>query len=177
MALAMLSWIFAIPLLGFLTGFRTLTPIAVLCWFAYAGQLGLPAHHLPDSVIHGTGVHGTWAFWAARPISAIIFSILAVGELIGDKLPMTPDRIAPFPLIARVCFGGLVGALAATGLHGSAIEGAFLGSISALAGAFVGFYCRRALTQEQGFPDLAVAIGEDVITISLSILAMGIITG
>ena len=177
MALAMLSWIFAIPLLGFFNGFRTLTPIAVLCWFAYTGHLGLPGHQVDNQFVHGTGIYDTWAFWTAKPISVILFSILAVGEFIGDKLPTTPNRIAPVPLIARICFGGLVGALAATALHGSAIEGALLGSASALAGAFVGYYARRSLTHDLGYPDLPIAIGEDVITISLSILALGIISG
>ena len=54
-----------------------MTPIAVLCWFAYRG-------HLP--------LAGTWGQWAGRPVSVIVFAVLAVGELIGDKLPMTPNR-------------------------------------------------------------------------------------
>ena len=110
MAMAMLSWIFAIPALGFATGLRTMTPMAILCWFAYL-------HHLP--------IHQSWAFWVAKLLTALVFSVLAVGELIGDKLPMTPSRIAVGPLLARVGFGGLVGAIAATGLHGSAVEGGF----------------------------------------------------
>ena len=105
MAYAMLAWLIAIPVLGAMTGLRSMTPIAVLCWFAYRG-------HLP--------LAGTWGQWAGRPVSVIVFAVLAVGELIGDKLPMTPNRTAAFPLFARICFGGLVGALASTGLHGSA---------------------------------------------------------
>ena len=48
MALAIMAWIVAIPLLGGLTGLRTFTPLAVLCWFAYVGHLE---------------VDGTWGAW------------------------------------------------------------------------------------------------------------------
>lgn len=161
MAVAILALLIAVPLLGALTGLRTMTPIAVLCWFAYLG-------HLP--------VQDTWAFWSAKLVTVIIFTVLAAGELIGDKLPNTPDRISALPLIARVCFGGLVGALAATGLHASAVEGIILGSLSALGGAFVGFFVRRLLVEEKNNPDMVVAICEDAMAIVLSIVAMRIIT-
>jgi uncharacterized membrane protein len=162
MTLLALSWLVAIPLLGGLTGLRTMTPMSILCWFAWAG-------HLP--------VRHTWAFWSAQLVTAIVFSVLAVGELIGDKLPQTPNRIAPFPLIARIVFGGLVGAIAATGLHGAAIEGVVLGSISALAGSFLGFHLRQHLVKDNGYHDFTVALLEDALAIGFSILALGIVTG
>jgi uncharacterized membrane protein len=162
MAIAMMAWVIAIPLLGAITGLRTMTPIAVLCWFAWRGDLD---------------VEGTWAFWTAIHITPIVFTVLAVGELIGDKLPMTPNRTAPGPLVARLVFGGLVGAIAATGLHGSAPEGIFLGAVSALAGAFLGFYLRQWLVKQKGLPDLAVALVEDLLAISLAIFAISIVTG
>src|SRR5438309_3537386 len=101
MALAMMSWIIAIPLLGIVTGLRAMTPMAVLCWFAYLG-------HLP--------VEGTWAFWTAKPIWAAIFTLLAAGEYFADKLPKTPNRTSLGPLIVRLVFGGLIGAIVAAGL-------------------------------------------------------------
>ena len=162
MLMVFLSWVVAIPLLGGLTGLRSMMPMAVLCWFAYAGNLP---------------VHRSWAFWTTKLVTAIVFSVLAAGELIGDKLPHTPSRTAPFPLIARIAFGGLVGAIAATALHGSLIEGVVLGAISAVAGAFLGFHLRHFLVKERGLSDLFVALTEDVLTIGLAVLAMGIVTG
>lgn len=162
MALAIMAWIVAIPLLGGLTGLRTFTPLAVVCWFAYRGHLD---------------VEDTWGGWAARLSVVTIITLLAAGELLGDKLPQTPNRTALLPLIARIAVGGLVGALAATGLHGSAIEGALLGSASAFAGTFVGFHIRRHLVVENGIKDIWVALTEDALTIGLAILAMGIVTG
>lgn len=162
MAIAMLAWLIAIPVLGFMTGLRSMTPMAVLCWFAYR-------HHMP--LAH------TWAFWTESIITVIVFTVLAIGEYIGDTLPNTPNRTAPFPLIARICFGGLVGAIAATALHGSALEGILLGAISALAGSFLGFHMRSLIRERLGLPDLAVAIAGDVVALGSSVLALGIVTG
>ena len=156
-----LAWLIAIPLLGFLTGSRAMMPMAVLRWFAYAGHLG---------------VRPAWAFWVAKPVTAIVFTVLALGELIGDKLPNTPNRTAAGPLAARLVFGGLVGALAATGLHGSWLEGALLGLVGALAGTFLGFHLRQYLVAQKGFKDLHVALVEDFFVIGLSVLAMGFVT-
>ena len=162
MAITLLAWLVAIPLLGGLTGLRTMTPIAVLCWFSWVGHLD---------------VYHTWAAWTNSGISVAVFTVLAVGELIVDKLPGTPARTAPFPLLARVGFGALVGAIAATGLAGQALEGALLGGLSAIAGTFLGFHCRQWLVNENDCKDWWIALGEDGLTIGVAILAMGIVTG
>lgn len=162
MAMAILTWLVAIPTLGAMTGLRTMTPMALMCFFAYKGNLN---------------VEGTWAFWTARPVTVIVFAVLAVGELIGDKLPRTPNRTNLFPLLARVCFGGLVGTIAAMSANGSSIEGGFLGAVSALMWTFLGFHIREELTRRMGWKDLWVALVEDGVVIGLSILALGIITG
>ncbi len=157
-----LCWLVGIPLLGAMTGLRTMTPMAVLCWFAYRHDLHL---------------RHTWAFWAGELVTAIVFTVLAAGELVGDKLPQTPSRLALVPLTARIVFGGLVGAIAATGLKGAAFEGILLGAIAAPIGAFIGFHIRASLKAQNGFPDFHIAVVEDILAIGLSILAMGIVTG
>jgi uncharacterized membrane protein len=162
MVIAVLSWVLAIPLLGAMNGLRTMTPMAVLCWFSYLGHME---------------VHRSWPFWTTKLVTAIVFTVLAAGEFIGDKLPNTPNRTSPVALIARIVFGGLVGAIAATSLHGSVIEGTLLGSISAIAGAFIGFHVRQYLVKQRGCADFPVALSEDVLAVGLSIFAMGIITG
>jgi uncharacterized membrane protein len=162
MALAMMSWIIAIPLLGAVTGLRSMTSMAVLCWFAYRGHLQLD---------------GGWDAWATKLPTAIIFTVLAVAEYVADKLPQTPNRTSPGPLIVRVVLGGLVGAIIADGLDGSGFEGAFLGVVGALVGTFGGFLIRRELVERGGGSDWPVAIVEDAIAIGCAVLAMGIITG
>jgi uncharacterized membrane protein len=162
MAMAIMTWLIAIPLLGLVTGLRSMTAIAVLCWFAYRGDLPLD---------------GTWASWVAKPTTAIIFTVLALGELVVDKLPKTPNRIAPGPLFVRVVVGGLVGAIVAAGLNGSEFEGVILGVGGALIGAFGGFLVRREIVLQLGCKDWPVALIEDLSAILCAILAMGVVTG
>ncbi|RXH58487.1 DUF4126 family protein [Granulicella sibirica] len=159
MAMNLTTWLLAFPVLGFATGLRTMTPMAILCWFAYFKALPLD---------------GTWGFWAANLISAIIFTVLAVGELIGDKLPRTPDRTDVVPLLARLFFGALVGGLAAVGAAGSQFEGILLSLIGAAAGTFVGFMFRRFFAHHHG-NDLPVALGEDAIAILFALLSLRMI--
>ncbi len=162
MAMAVMSWLIAIPLLGMCTGLRTMTPIALVCWYAHLG-------YLP--------VGGTWAFWVASAIAVGVFTLFAAGEYVGDKLPKTPSRISAFPLVARLSFGGLVGAVIATALTGSVVEGILLGAIGAALGAFGGYHLRRIAVERTGWPDWRFAVIEDGIALLLSFIALGIVTG
>lgn len=161
MATEMVSWLVAIPLLGFATGLRTMTPMAVLCWYAW---------------MRAIPVEGTWAFWTAKPVTAIVFTVLAVGELIGDKLPKTPSRVSPGPLAARLVFGGLVGAISAIALEGPGIEGVVLGVVGAGIGSYVGFMLRRHLVSSFDCADWKIAVPEDLIAIVCAIFAAHVIT-
>ena len=160
--MTIMTWLIAIPLLGLVTGLRSMTAMAVLCWFAYRGDLPLD---------------GTWASWAAKLTTAIIFTVLAVGELVADKLPKTPNRTAPGPLLVRVVVGGLVGAIVAAGLNGSEFEGVILGVGGALIGTFGGFLVRREVVSRMSCRDWPVALVEDASAILCAVLAMGVVTG
>jgi uncharacterized membrane protein len=162
MAMQILTWLIALPLLGVVTGMRSMTPMAVLCWFAYVG-------HLP--------VDGTWAYWTAKPAIAIAFTVLAVAELIADKLPQTPDRISIASLLVRLFFSGLLGAIVAAGLDGPGIEGVILGVLGMLVGAYGGFLVRRDIVQRFHLKDWSVALVEDAIAVGCAVLAMGVVTG
>jgi uncharacterized membrane protein len=162
MAMAILTWLIAVPLLGLVTGMRSMTAMAVLCWFAYRGDLSLD---------------GTWASWAGKLVTAIIFTVLALGEFVADKVPKTPNRTALGPLLVRVVFGGLIGAIVAAGLNGSEFEGTILGVGGALIGTFGGFLVRREIVLRSGCKDWLVALVEDASAILCAVLAMGIVTG
>jgi uncharacterized membrane protein len=162
MAMQMITWLIAIPLLGLVTGLRTFTPIAVLCWFAYLG-------YLP--------VDGTWAAWTTRLVAAVVFTVLALGELVGDKLPKIPSRTALGPLIARLAMGALIGAIVAVGLEGSGVEAVILSILGVTVGAFGGFLIRREIVGRFQCKDWPVALAEDVTAILCAVLAMGVITG
>lgn len=162
MTMTMLAWLVALPLLGVVTGMRTFVPMAVLCWFAYRGDLP---------------VDGTWAAWTGHLVTAMIFSLLAVGEIAGDKLPKTPNRTKLAPMLGRLVFGGLMGAIVATGLDGAVIEGILLGVSGAYVGAHAGYLVRRELVILLGWKDWHVAVFEDVIAVVWAVLAMGVVTG
>jgi uncharacterized membrane protein len=162
MAVEMMAWMLAIPLLGLTTGLRSMTPMALICWYAYFGWLP---------------VEGTWAQWTARFWVAIAWSVLAVAELVADKMPWMGDRTARGPLLFRLAMGGLAGSIAATALIGPGIEGVVLAVIGALLGAVGGFMTRRDLVEKGGFKDWQVGVVEDLFTIAAVGFALHVITG
>jgi uncharacterized membrane protein len=137
---------------GVATGMRTMTPIAVLCWFACLGLL-------PQ-----TG----WGAWTGHWASAIVFTVFALGEYYGDTLPQTPSRTAPGPLAARVVFGALTAALAAKATLSPAAGGVVFGALGALLGAY-GFRRLRAWAAGRVGRDLPVALAESALSLGLAL--------
>jgi uncharacterized membrane protein len=149
-----MNYIFAFAFgIGFAAGLRSLTPPAVVAWAAHLGWLNLNNSPL--------------AFMASI-VAVIIFSLLAVVELIGDLLPQTGKRTAPVPLIARVLMGGLCAACICAAGHQSLIVGAILGAIGGLVGAFAGYEIRRRLVAALKIKDTFIALLEDLVTIGLA---------
>ena len=137
-------------LFGVVSGFRSLTPAAVLSW-AVQGRADLLSTPL--------------AFMSGS-IAAYVLTGLALVELVTDKLPFTPSRLMTVPLTARILLGGLCGATVAVTGASTLFVGAIVGAIGGVAGAMFGYQVRRNLTASNKVPDLAVAIAEDVITIA-----------
>ena len=149
-----MNYIFVFALgIGFVAGLRSLTPPAVVAWAAYLGGLNLTNSPL--------------AFMGSI-IAVVIFSLLAVFELISDKLPSTSKRTAPAPLIARTLMGGLSGACLCAASNLSIIVGAILGAIGGVIGAFAGYEIRRRLVSALQIKDSFIALLEDLITIGLA---------
>ena len=146
-----MTLLFLCFLLGCTAGLRSLTAPAVVCWAAHLGWL-----HLAGSKL---------AFMA-HSWTLIFFTLLAVVELIADKLPKTPLRTAPPGLIARIVFGGLCGTALAISAGGSLIMAAITGVIGALFGTFGGYNIRHALVVRGHLPDFSAALVEDVIAIA-----------
>jgi uncharacterized membrane protein len=136
--------------LGFLSGLRAFTPIALLSWLAVWGWMPLA---------------GSPFWFIGTEIFATVIVILAALELIGDKLPKTPARIQAMPLIARMATGGLSGASGAFSAGSGWFYGLSLGAIGGLGGAFIGYHARRTIVQRLGIRDFFVALTEDIVTI------------
>jgi len=140
-------------LIGFFAGLRSLTAPAVTAWAAHLGWLKLER---------------PLSFIGSLP-SVIIFTLLAVVELVGDKLPKTPSRTASIGLTARILTGALTGACVAAAGAQALLLGAVLGVAGALAGTFGGYQARTRLVRALGVPDIYVALLEDLIAIAGSL--------
>jgi uncharacterized membrane protein len=90
--------------------------------------------------------------------------VLAIGELINDKLPKTPSRKAPPGFIARIVTGALSGGAVGAASQ-SAIGGLVAGAIGAVAGTLGGYEFRSRLVRAIGGKDLPIALLEDAIAV------------
>lgn len=136
-------------LIGVIAGLRSLTAPAVVSWAARLGWL-----HLEN----------TWLAFLGFSATPYILSVLAIGELIADKLPIAPSRKAPPGFIARIVTGGISGA-AIGASSASWIVGLAAGVIGAIAGTLGGYEFRARLVQATGGKDLPIALLEDAIAI------------
>src|SRR5450755_2743570 len=110
-------------LIGVVAGLRALTPLAAVSWAARLGWL-----HLEN----------TWLAFLGYAATPYIWTVLALGELVADKLPKTPSRKSPGPFIARIVLGSMCGA--ALGIASeSLIGGLFAGALGAVAGTLGGY--------------------------------------
>ena len=140
-------------LVGFFAGLRSLTAPAATAWAVHLGWLKL---------------QGPLALMGSIP-SVAIFSLLAVVELVADKLPKTPSRTAPPGLIARIIMGGLTGACVAVGGGKGTLSGAVLGIVGGVVGCFGGYEARTGLVKALHTPDISVALVEDLVAIAGSL--------
>jgi len=142
-------------LIGVIAGLRTMTAPAVVAWAANRHWLNL--HSSPLAFMGSTA-------------AVAIFTVLALGELVVDKLPSTPNRTKLLGLIGRSVTGGLSGAaVAASGAQSIAL-GAVLGVAGAIAGAFAGYQVRKRLVRALKVPDFVIALLEDAVAIGGGLL-------
>jgi uncharacterized membrane protein len=144
-------------LLGCVTGLRSMTAPAAVCWAAHLGWLHL---------------EGTSLAFIGNPVTLTVFTLLALLELVADKLPNTPARTAPPGLIARIVFGCLCGVAVVTSNGGNLLVAAIVSTIGALVGTFAGYNVRKALVLRAHLPDFVVALAEDVIAIAGGLLTV-----
>ena len=140
-------------LIGVCAGLRSLTPPAAVAWAVYLGWLTL----------------GRRLSLIGSLPAVIILSVLAITEVMFDKLPNTPNRTAPLGLIARIVTGGFTGACVAVGGGRSAFVGAGLGVLGGIVGCFSGYQARARLVKSLRQPDFNIALFEDLIAIGSSL--------
>jgi uncharacterized membrane protein len=132
--------------LGAISGLRSLSGPAFVSRAASRGDLNLD---------------GTILAFLGSPRISKALVLMELGELVGDKLPATPSRTSPPPLLGRAASGALVGAAVFVSEGRRATTGAALGSTAAIAGAFAGERLRALAVEKTGLPDPVVALAED----------------
>jgi uncharacterized membrane protein len=141
--------------IGIVSGLRALTAPAAVSWAARLGLLKLA---------------GTPLAFLGYAYTPYIFTILALGELVNDKLPNTPSRKVPPQFIARIVSGGLSGAAIGASQE-KLVAGLVVGVVGAVAGTLGGAAARGALGRAFG-KDLPAALIEDVTAILLAIFSV-----
>ena len=144
-------------LMGVVGGLRAMMPAAALSWAAYLGFLKLD---------------GSWLSFLGSIWAVILFTILAIGELITDQLPSTPSRKVPVQFGGRVVIGAIAGIAIAGPAHW--MPGALAGVVGAVIGTLGGAELRGRLAANFG-RDQPAAFIEDAIAIlgaALIVLAL-----
>jgi uncharacterized membrane protein len=136
-------------LIGVVVGLRSMTAPAAVSWAARLGWI-----HLEN----------TWLAFLGFSATPYILTVLAVGELIADKLPKTPSRKSAIGFSGRILSGALCGA-ALGASAGSFAGGLVAGVLGAIAGTLGGYEFRVRLVKATGGKDLPIALVEDVIAI------------
>jgi uncharacterized membrane protein len=90
---------------------------------------------------------------------------LALGELVGDKLPMAPPRVEGPGLVGRVVSGAISGRVSG----GS--PGLRAGAAFALAATYPSQALRAGIVKHTPIPDIACAVPEDLIGATIAALA------
>ena len=102
--------------------------------------------------------------------AATLFKVVAIGELIGDKMPAATDRIAFPAILGRIGSGALSGGALSEAEGKELPYGAIAGAVGAAVGSYAFYYLRHWLTTEQDIPDPYVALAEDALAIGAGYL-------
>jgi len=145
-------------------------PVPLTCAFVLGVAGGSRSMLAPAAVSRAARggallVEGTpLAFMEGRNLNRLLV-VLALAELVADKLPMTPSRKEAAGFAARVAAGALVGAAV-----GAGTRRAPLGALLGIAGAVVGTQGAAAFRSWLASlfdRDLPAAVIEDLVTFAL----------
>ncbi len=136
-------------LIGVVAGLRSVTAPAAVAWAALLKWINLD---------------GTWVSWLGHPVTVAVITVLAVLELIADKLPAMPDRMAVVSFTARIVLGAFAGAVIGTA-WGYTWGGLGAGVIGAVLGTLGGYEARTRLAAARDGHDLPIALLEDAVAV------------
>jgi uncharacterized membrane protein len=144
--------------IGIVAGLRAMTAPAAISWASRLGWLDLSQ---------------TGLAFLGYAVTPWILTVLALGELVTDKLPATPSRTVPIQFGTRVASGGLSGA--AIGAAGGQLV---IGSIGGIIGAVIGTLGGRAFRARLAAAfqrDRPAALIEDAIAVGGALLIVAVL--
>lgn len=150
--MAYLPYLLAL-LIGVIAGFRAMTAPAAVSLIAW----------LHPALLAATPLAFMSSVWALAG-----FGLLALFELVSDKLPSTPSRKVPIQFGGRLMAGALSGA-AIGAAHDVLVPGLVAGIVGAVIGTYGGAAFRAALAKSFG-RDLPAALVEDAVAIGGALL-------
>jgi uncharacterized membrane protein len=133
-------------LIGIVAGLRTFTAPMAVSWAANLGWMRLTRSPLE---------------FLGAAVTPYILTLLAVAELVADKLPQTPSRKSPRGFIARIVSGALCGTSVALAGGGVWSVGLIAGVAGAVLGTLGGYQARAGLVKAIGGRDWPIALVED----------------
>ncbi|MFC6645909.1 hypothetical protein ACFQBQ_10030 [Granulicella cerasi] len=142
-------------LFGIVSGSRTFTGIMVLSWFVLTQRI--PMQHSRLQVIGGV-------------VLVAFFTLAALSEWIYDVMPFARSRKELQPRIARLCTGGLCGAVSAAAIMEPIAGGVILGLIGATIGTQLCFGLRQLFCKWFG-RDLPAGLLESAIFLGFAVLS------
>ena len=142
-------------LLGFVTGLRSQVPVALLAIESQQGHFDPGAGGVARRFGSSEGVAGSL--------------VALAGELVADKLPITPRRTTSGPFLQRLATGGTIGAAVHYDAGRSRPLGALLGAAGAGAGAWAGTKARIALAERTRIPGPLLGAAEDLFAVGLAV--------
>jgi uncharacterized membrane protein len=95
------------------------------------------------------------------------------GELVADKLQITPRRTTIGPFLQRLATGATVGAAVHYDAGRSRPLGALLGAAGAGAGAWAGTSARAFVAERTRLPGPLLGAAEDLVAVGLAVAVVG----
>ncbi len=143
--------------LGAVSGMRSMAAPAIVSRLASSGLLPIEESQIG---------------FLTNPTAAKTTSILAIGEMLADKLPFVPNRTQALPLITRAISGAMSGAAFSTGKKRSALFGALCGMAAAIGATYGAFKLRQMADKQLQIPDTVVAVAEDALVATAGYLLL-----
>ena len=146
-------------LLGFACGIRSQVPVALLAVEAERGRFDPGAGRLARRFGSTEAKRGAL--------------VALAGELVADKLPVTPRRTTWGPFTQRLATGATIGAAVHYDAGRPRPLGALLGAAGAGAGAYAGTRVRALVAERTRLPGPLLGAAEDLFTVALALAVIG----